>query len=103
MSSNQSNIKHNDDYRNIMNNYDIAKNITNSRITRYEKSEIMGARITQLANGAPPMIKIEPNEQLSIHDIVKREYDQGVIPYIIERRVGDDHIEYWKFRDLIRD
>jgi DNA-directed RNA polymerase subunit K/omega len=99
----QSNIKHIDDYRNIMNSYDVSKNITNARITRYEKSEIMGARITQLANGAPPMIKIEQDEHNSIHDIAKREYDEGVIPYIIERRIGVDHVEYWKFRDLIRD
>jgi DNA-directed RNA polymerase subunit K/omega len=98
-----SNIKYNDDYRNIMNNYDVSKNISNARITRYEKSEIMGARITQLANGAPPMIKIEPNEQVSIRDIVSREYKEGVIPYIIERQIGKDHVEYWKFRDLIRD
>jgi DNA-directed RNA polymerase subunit K/omega len=99
----QSNIKHVDDYRNIMNSYDVSKNICNARITRYEKSEIMGARVTQLANGAPPMIKIEPDEQLTIQEIVKREYDEGVIPYIVERRIGADHIEYWKFRDLIRD
>lgn len=99
----KSNIKYNDDYRNIMNNYDVSKNISNARITRYEKSEIMGTRVTQLANGAPPMIKIEPNEQLSIHDIVKREYNEGVIPFIIERRIGENHVEYWKFRDLIRD
>lgn len=96
-------VIYNDDYRNIMNNYDVSKNICNARITRYEKSDIMGTRVTQLANNAPPMIKIEPDEQLSVHDIVKREYDEGVIPFIIERRVGDNHVEYWKFRDLIRD
>jgi DNA-directed RNA polymerase subunit K/omega len=63
----------------------------------------MGARVSQLANGAPAMIKIEPDEHLSIHDIVKREYIEGVIPFIVERRIGNNHIEYWKFRDLIRD
>jgi DNA-directed RNA polymerase subunit K/omega len=99
----QSNIKHVDDYRNIMNSYDISKNISNARITRYEKSEIMGARVTQLANGAPPLIEIKPDEQVSVRDIAQREYAEGVIPYIIERRIGANHIEYWKFRDLIRD
>lgn len=99
----QSNIKHVDDYRNIMNSYDVSKNISNARITRYEKSEIMGARVTQLANGAPPMVVIKPDEQVSVRDIAQREYAEGVIPYIIERRIGVDHVEYWKFRDLIRD
>lgn len=91
-----------DDYRNIMASYDVSKNITNPMITKYEKSEIMGQRLSQLQYGAKPLIKIEPNDILDIHDIVLREYKEGVIPFIIERHVGDSHIEYWKFRDLIR-
>ena len=99
----KSNIISVDDYRNILNNYDVSKNICNARITRFEKSEIMGARVSQLANRAPPMIKIEKDEQITIAEIAKREYEQGLIPYIIRREVGEDHVEYWKFRDLIRD
>jgi len=88
------------DYRNI--NTDIKNNITNPMITKYEKTEIMGQRLSQLQNGAKPLIKIEENEVIDIHEIVKREYKEGMIPFIIERRVGDTHVEYWKFRDLIR-
>lgn len=103
MTSTNKGIKYQDDYRNILANYDVKKNITNPRITRYEKSEIMGQRLTHIANGAIPMIKIDPTEQLSVKEIVAREYKEGKIPYIIERHVGDNHTEYWKFADLVRD
>lgn len=98
-----SNIEYNDDYRNIIANYDVKKNISNARITRYDKAEIISTRISQIENGAPPLIKIESDEQLNVKEIVEREYNEGVIPFIIKRKIGDDHVEYWKFRDLIRD
>lgn len=98
----KSGIDYNDDYRNILTHYDKSKNISNARITRYEKSEIIGQRTTQIANGAIPMVKINPSENLSVKDIVMREYNEGKIPFIIERKIGDDLIEYWKFADLIR-
>ena len=103
MTTSNNNIKYQDDYRNILANYDVKKNITNPRITRYEKSEIMGQRLTHIANGALPLIKIDPTEKLSVKEIVNREYKEGKIPYIIERHIGNNHVEYWKFADLIRD
>lgn len=99
----KSSVKFVDDHRNILANYDYTKNISNARITKYEKSEIMGQRITQLANRAVPLVELDPKKKYTIREIVEMEYKQGYIPFIIEREVGDNHIEYWKFRDLIRD
>ena len=99
----KSNINYVDDYRNILAEYDVSKNISNPHITRYEKSEIMAQRITQLSNGVKPLIKLDDDEKIDIREIVKREYKEGVIPFIIERDIGGGTIEYWKFRDLIRD
>ena len=99
-----SEVKYMDDYRNIMANYDISKYVSNKYITRYEKSEIMGQRTTQIANGAIPMIKLDPERNYTVREIVEEEYKQGVIPFIIERSYGNDKstVEYWKFSDLIR-
>ena len=92
-----------DDHRNILANYDYTKNISNARITKYEKSEIMGQRTTQLQNNAVPLVELDPTKKYTIRQIVEMEYQQGYIPFIIQREVGDNHVEYWKFRDLIRD
>lgn len=96
----EKNIIYHDDHRNIMQNYDVNKNILNPMITKYEKANIIGTRTTELANGAPPMII--PDETDSIKDIVIKEYNEGLIPYIIKRYISDTYFEYWKFRDLVR-
>lgn len=87
-----------DDFRNILNSYDFSKNIIDPTINKYERADILGERISQLACNAPPMVKVYEGE--NIKDIALREYHSKSIPFIIKREVGN-YFEYWRFRDLI--
>lgn len=96
----ENNIIYCDDYRNILKDYDFTKNKFHPRITKYEKTPIIGFRLTQLANNAPPTVETYPDD--TIETIVEREYRQQKIPYIIKRTLGT-YYEYWKFQDLVLD
>jgi len=60
-------------------------------LTKYEVARIIGARALQLAQGAPPLIKLT-NEKRPV-DIAIKEFDSGVIPITIERpkRVSEEY------------
>ena len=57
--------------------------------TKYEKARILGARATQIANGAPILIKLTPKEMEKIHfspmEIAQIEYEKGLIPIEVRR------------------
>ncbi len=52
--------------------------------TKFEKSRIIGARALQLANGAPPLIKV-PEAIVEPLDLAELEFEKGVIPITIIR------------------
>ena len=55
-----------------------------TRLTKFEKSRIIGVRATQLESGAPPTIDIT-----GMHDsieIAEKEFIAGTIPLIIVRK-----------------
>ncbi len=58
-------------------------------LTRYEKARIIGSRSLQIAMGAPPQVKLSPEELIKIKyspiKLAIREYDAGVIPITIKR------------------
>ncbi|MCL5092914.1 MAG: DNA-directed RNA polymerase subunit K [Candidatus Marsarchaeota archaeon] len=52
--------------------------------TKFEKSRIIGARALQLANGAPPLIKV-PEDMIEPLDLAELEFEKGIIPITIIR------------------
>lgn len=85
------------DYRNILNNYDASKNKTRPVMSQYEKTLILGERATQIAYGAEPTIKVIPG--MNEIDIATEELKQRKCPFIIKRFIGDK-IEYWRPQDM---
>jgi DNA-directed RNA polymerase subunit K/omega len=86
------------DYRKILKGYDSSKNRTRPIISIYERTLLIGKRATQIAYGADPLIKVA--DGMTEVDIAEEELRQRLIPFIIERRIGDN-IEYWRPADMI--
>ena len=86
------------DYRDIMMNYDVSKNITRPKITQYEKALVLGKRATQISSGAKPNITVKVG--MNVVEIATEELRQKKVPFIIKRPIGNKY-EYWKIKDLI--
>lgn len=72
-------------------------------LTKYEKTRILGLRISQLNRGAKPFIdlsKYESQKFIDNHIIAESELRQKKLPYIIMRPLPDGSREYWKLEDL---
>lgn len=70
------------------------------RITRYEKSRVVGARALQISMGAPILIRIEP----TLHDpirIAELELEKRVLPLTIRRKLPSGAFEDVALIDLI--
>ena len=70
------------------NSVSVSKTKTNNsiirnKLTKYEYTRIFSSRVTHIQNGAIPMVKVD--KDMTVEDIVKREFEQGRIPLIIER------------------
>ena len=57
------------------------------RLTKFEKSRIIGTRSTQLSNNAPPLIDI--GAELDPVKIALMEYEAGILPLYIVRKFAD--------------
>jgi DNA-directed RNA polymerase I, II, and III subunit RPABC2 len=85
------------DFRFIMMNYDFSKNKTLPKITKYEKSLLVGKRAKQIEEGANPNVKVLPGQNTI--EIAEEELRQRKIPFIIKRPVGNK-FEYWRPADM---
>lgn len=84
-----------------------AKKIVNSteRITspimnKYESTYILGMRALQLSMNAPPTVDI--GDLTDPLEIAIKEFNENKIPFIVERKLPDGSVEYWKFEELIK-
>lgn len=72
-------------------NYDITVPVVRQqsfiKLTKFEKSRIVGTRATQLSNNAPPLIDIGP--ELDPVTIATMEYDAGVLSLYVVRKFAD--------------
>lgn len=55
-------------------------------VSKYEKVRIISARALQIAQGAPPLVKV-PKGVVSPVDIANIEYEEGVIPIEARKRL----------------
>jgi DNA-directed RNA polymerase subunit K/omega len=72
--------------------------ITKPILTKYERVRILGDRRAQLTRGAKPMIM--NTEGLDVREIADQELKNGVIPFIIIRRLPSGKRELWKINEL---
>tara|TARA_B110000114_G_C15034142_1_gene374238 strand:+ start:726 stop:1301 length:576 start_codon:yes stop_codon:yes gene_type:complete len=73
--------------------------ITYPLLSKYEKTKIIGLRVTQLNHGAIPFIDIKES-YLDKYLIAERELKEKKIPYIIKRPIPNGKFEYWNIKDL---
>jgi len=67
-------------------------------LTKYEKTKLLGLRVTQLNNNAKPYFSA--NENMSNIEIANKEIELKLIPLIIKRPLSNNKFEYWKLKDL---
>lgn len=68
-------------------------------LTCYEKARILGERVTQLNNGAQPLVEIDET-MMDGYVIALKELEAKKIPFIIQRPLPNGTSEYWRLKDL---
>jgi DNA-directed RNA polymerase subunit K len=58
--------------------------VSETKLTRYERARIIGARALQISLGAPVLLDIDRGEPI---DLAMEELRQGVIPITVKRVV----------------
>ena len=56
------------------------------KLTRYERSRIIGARALQISLGAPVLVDLDRGEPI---DIAMLELEKGVIPITVKRMIKE--------------
>ncbi len=62
-----------------------------SSLTRFEKARLVSARALQLSLGAPPLI--DPPKNASMFELASLEFEKGVIPLVIHRRLPNGEVQ----------
>jgi DNA-directed RNA polymerase subunit K/omega len=77
-----------------------SNSLMRNKLTKYEFTRLFGLRVTQLYHGASPMVKT--SENMSVEDIVKKEFLENRIPLIVERTLPKDknNKEYRRLNEL---
>ena len=72
--------------------------LTMPRMTKFEKTQIIGMRMEQIARGARPTILVK--DGWGVRDIVLAELAQKTIPLIISRTLPNGRIENWRIEEF---
>jgi DNA-directed RNA polymerase subunit K/omega len=86
----------------------IVDSLKNPRImypyyTKYEYTALLGTRIQQLAEGAPPLVSIDgmiTSDPRFLEEVAKKEIIEKKLPFIIHRRIPSGVSEYWSTTEL---
>lgn len=89
------------DDRTKLNEYNPSENTTVPFLTVYEKTEVLGTRMTQLSNGARSFLPDDQTKTLSVKEIASKELTQHKLPFVIIRTLPNGTREYWRLNDLI--
>ena len=88
------------DTHTVLATYDPTKNKTAPRLTRYEKAKIIGLRLEQIRHGAQPLVKIDARDKTTVRDIVLKELNERMLPFMIARTLANVVKEYWRLEDM---
>jgi DNA-directed RNA polymerase subunit K/omega len=72
---------------------------TTPTLTKYERTQVLSERATQLSNGCPSTIR-DLEGATNTYEIAIRELAENRLPFIIKRPYGN-HFELWKLKDLV--
>lgn len=75
------------------------KHTTTPIMTKYEKTRILGLRISQLNNGARRLYTPE-NNVIDNNIIAEKELEEKLLPFIISRPLPNGTKEHWRIQDL---
>jgi DNA-directed RNA polymerase subunit K/omega len=84
------------DERGIIND---ANHKTYPILSKYEKTKIIGLRVSQLNKGAQPYY-ISKRKIIDTNVIAEKELQDKLLPFIIMRPIPNSPSEYWKISDL---
>lgn len=91
-----------DNYNDFISKYDPINNKSNNILTIYEKTNILGVRMEQLALGADSYLDNDKAIKLgNVKEIAMQEFIEKKIPFIICRVLPDNSKEYWKFEHMV--
>ena len=76
-----------------------TKHTTTPIMTKYEKTRILGLRISQLNNGARRLYTSE-NSVIYNNIIAEEELQEKILPFIISRPLPNGTKEHWRIQDL---
>ncbi len=68
-------------------------------LSKYEKTKIIGIRVSQLNKGATPYINLK-HKILDNSLIAEKELIEKRLPFIIRRPIPNGRFEYWNINDL---
>lgn len=68
-------------------------------LSKFEFTRIIGSRISQLAQGAKPLVELKKKRH-DLYLIAEQELIQKKLPFIIMRPIPNGKCEYWKLEDL---
>jgi DNA-directed RNA polymerase subunit K/omega len=89
-------------YDKLLSTYNTAAHQTNNIMTKYEKANVLGVRMEQLAFGSRSTLDNETVSKLkNVKDIAREELKQKKIPFMICRTLPDKTEEFWRIDDLI--
>ena len=77
-------------------NNNISNSIIRNKLTKYEYTRIFSSRVTHIQNGSVPMVQVD--KDMTVEDIVKREFEQGRIPIILERTLPKEKGVFKEYR-----
>jgi len=90
-----------DSFSDISKDYDPEKNRSINIMSCYEKTNVIGFRLEQLAFGAQPILnKTDLLKCKTIREVANLELKLNLLPFIICRTVNNTK-EYWKLKDLL--
>ena len=72
--------------------------VTRPRLTKYERTRIIGTRATQIAMGAAPMV--EALDETDPLRIAEKELNEYRVPLMIRRYLPDGNFEEWKVSEF---
>lgn len=85
-----------------MNASSATKASFNDRLTKYEKTLIIGTRIEQLVYGAPTLLSEEDTKSCSnFREIAELELKKKVIPFNISRTMPNNEVETRSIKDMV--
>lgn len=90
-----------DNYNDFISKYNPSCNKSSNILTVYERTNILGIRMEQLALGADTYLEHEEAVTIgNVKEIAKREFEEKKIPFIICRVLPDNSKEYWKLEHM---